>query len=177
MIMAQFRHRNVISLIGIVLQHNPAPLLVCCRRLFSRRCLHVLSADGVHEDREVGQTYPPLHPLPAITGHHGNRYRVRHELSQHSALCRRGLCTAIVLCCNNFPQNLAARNILVDDNNVCKISDFGLSRDMSDPLNTVSSKQSFKWIALGLNLHGCLGDSLTLLRAPTSPGASTPRLC
>ena len=91
-------------------------------------------------------------------------------------VCAPLLC-CIVLCCINFPQNLAARNILVDDNNVCKISDFGLSRDMSDPLNTVSSKQSFKWIALGLNLHGCLGDSLTLLRAPTSPGASTPRLC
>ena len=34
MIMAQFRHRNVVSLIGIVLQHNPAPLIVCGNSVF-----------------------------------------------------------------------------------------------------------------------------------------------
>ena len=41
-------------------------------------------------------------------------------------------------------QDLAARNILVDDNMVCKVADFGMSRELSEEETYNTTVMSFK---------------------------------
>ena len=47
------------------------------------------------------------------------------------------------------PPDLAARNVLVDDNNTCKISDFGLSRLFSEYIRSAdSSPIALRWVSI-----------------------------
>ncbi len=49
-----------------------------------------------------------------------------------------------------LPQNLAGRSVMVAKDHSCKITDFGVNRDISDSLNCAPRKLPIKWTALGV---------------------------
>ena len=53
-------------------------------------------------------------------------------------------------CCGFVVGGLDCRSVLVSHDNTCKIADFGLNRDISDPENHVPIKLTIKSAALGL---------------------------
>eukprot|EP00731_Ephydatia_muelleri_P015150 Em0008g870a len=125
-IMAQFRHPNVIQLYGIVTDGEPVMLVLeLAHKGDLRTHLHSLKPDPgqlVHQD-----LYLRLLAYSKQIAD-GMKY-----LSSKSFVHR----------------DLAARNILVTQNCICKVADFGLSRDLADDTYYVShgGMVPIKWTA------------------------------
>ena len=58
-------------------------------------------------------------------------FKTFERLEMISVLVNKVFCTIRPFVTVTF-QDLAARNILVDDNMVCKVADFGMSRELSE---------------------------------------------
>ncbi|PFX22075.1 Ephrin type-A receptor 3 [Stylophora pistillata] len=101
-LMGQFDHPNVIRLIGVVTQSRPMMILT--------EFLESGSLDHFLKDRN-GQ----LTSLQLV----GMARGVAHGMKYLSEL-------------NFIHRDLAARNVLVGENILCKVSDFGLSRELAD---------------------------------------------
>ncbi|KAJ7379744.1 Ephrin type-A receptor 5 [Desmophyllum pertusum] len=122
-IVSQFNHPNVIRLIGVVTQSRP--MMILTEYLESGSLDHFLKArDG------------QLTNLQLI------------------GMARGVACGMVYLSDMNFiHRDLAARNVLVGENMLCKVSDFGLSRELADDdqdtaeYHTQGGKIPIRWTA------------------------------
>jgi serine/threonine-protein kinase RIO1 len=126
-IMAQFKHSNVIKLFGII-SHKESPMIVI-------------------EYMPKGDLFgvlQKLRPDPGQLAHPDIRFNLL-------SFCRQVCLGMVYLSGKGFVhRDLAARNILVSADNICKIIDFGLSRDLEDENYYVSHKGAMipvKWTA------------------------------
>ncbi|XP_068700595.1 ephrin type-A receptor 4-like isoform X2 [Montipora foliosa] len=121
-IMGQFNHPNVIKLIGVVT--NSRPMMIITELL------------------EQGSLESFLEARKGIL-----------TSLQLSGMARGVACGMVYLSEMNFiHRDLAARNILVGDNMSCKVSDFGLSRELADDnpeseYQTQGGKIPVRWTA------------------------------
>eukprot|EP00731_Ephydatia_muelleri_P014959 Em0008g679a len=125
-IMAQFRHPNVIQLYGIVLDGEPIMLVLeLATKKDLRTHLSTMKPDP-------GQMMQPDIPLSLL------------NYSKQTAAGMKYLSTKSFV-----HRDLAARNILVTKDCICKIADFGLSRDLADDTYYVShgGMVPIKWTA------------------------------
>jgi hypothetical protein len=125
-IMSQFRHPNVIKLYGVVTEGQQIMLVVeMLEKGDLRQALANMTPD-------LGQLHAPDLPLTLLA------------FSRQTAL---GM---VYLSGRGFVhRDIAARNILLSHNNICKISDFGMSRDLDEGNYYVSQggKIPVKWTA------------------------------
>jgi tRNA A-37 threonylcarbamoyl transferase component Bud32 len=103
-IMAQFKHPNVIALHGVVSQGTPKMMV-----------LELMHKGDLH------------HFLNALSSKANGLAKLLLNFSKHVALGLHYLSSI-----GFVHRDLAARNILVSKNNILKIADFGMSRDLSD---------------------------------------------
>jgi hypothetical protein len=122
-IMAQFQHPNVVSLIGVVTVGDPAMLVL-------QFCEHgsLLSFLRKH----IGFQQLQL----------GSKYSLMADIA-------RGM--DYLASRNVVHRDLAARNVLVGSDFVCKVSDFGLSREVdsnsADYYSSAKGKLPLRWTA------------------------------
>ncbi|XP_064386571.1 uncharacterized protein LOC135335087 [Halichondria panicea] len=127
-IMAQFRHPNVIMLHGVLAKEEPMMIAVEFAKKGDLRIF--LLSIRPNSPREI---------MPATTP------RMLLKFSQQVALGMQYLSAK-----GFVHRDLAARNVLVTTNNICKVADFGMSRDLADENYYVSQgkdKIPVKWTA------------------------------
>ncbi|XP_064386577.1 ephrin receptor 1-like isoform X2 [Halichondria panicea] len=149
-IMAQFRHPNVIMLYGVIAKEEPMTLVVELAQngdlrefllsmrpeSFGEELDDRAQDDGtitdVTERRERSKTLPPESSTMFL------------KFSQQVALGMQYLAGK-----GFVHRDLAARNILVIKNKICKVADFGMSRDLENESYYVShgGKIPVKWTA------------------------------
>ncbi|CAI8019033.1 Ephrin type-A receptor 8 (Fragment) [Geodia barretti] len=125
-IMSQFRHPNVIKLYGVVSDGREIMLIV-----------------ELLEKGDLRQALNKMRPDP------GQLHSVDLPLTL-LAFSRQTALGMLYLSGKGFVhRDIAARNILLSHNNICKISDFGMSRDLEDENYYMSQggKVPVKWTA------------------------------
>ncbi|KAL5490941.1 hypothetical protein EMCRGX_G016145 [Ephydatia muelleri] len=141
-IMVQFRHPNIIQLYGIVLDGEPITLVL---ELANKKDLrtHLGTMRPEYVCGWIGTRMITIYPSPGQMLQPDLPLRLLNYSKQTAAGMK-------YLSSKSFVhRDLAARNILVTKDCICKIADFGLSRDLADDTYYVShgGMVPIKWTA------------------------------
>jgi serine/threonine protein kinase len=122
-IMAQFKHPNVVSLIGVITVGAPAVLVLQFCEYGS--LLSFLKKHTGFQELQLGSKYSLMTDIARGMAYLAGR--------------------------NVVHRDLAARNVLVGSDFVCKVSDFGLSREIeagnADYYSSAKGKLPLRWTA------------------------------
>lgn len=133
-LLQEVAHPNVIRLLGACTQHNESPLLII------EYCVHGSLRNYLRLSRKIecaGIDYPD--GVEAVT--------VKDILSFAWQICK-GM--AYLTDNKLVHRDLAARNVLLAEGKVCKVSDFGLTRDVYEDdayLKRSKDRVPVKWMA------------------------------